>query len=94
MMNSVSDIYGIQDEMPRIVGLAYASKLYRNNKNLSDTENFSIKEMRLYLEQYESKYSEGHFWEAINHFCYKFHCKYIYKNNMVFQYHLKSYYKK
>ena len=36
MMNSVSDISCVSGQMPRIVGLAYASKLYRNNKNLSD----------------------------------------------------------
>ena len=42
MMNSVSDISCVSGQMPRIVGLAYASKLYRNNKNLSDMENFSI----------------------------------------------------
>ena len=56
MMNSVSDISCVSGQMPRIVGLAYASKLYRNNKNLSDMENFQLMEMRLYWNNWRRQY--------------------------------------
>ena len=67
MMNSVSDISCVSGQMPRIVGLAYASKLYRNNKNLSDMENFSINGNEVVFGTIgDASTSEGHFWEAIN----------------------------
>jgi len=67
MMNSASDISCVSGQMPRIVGLAYASKLYRNNKNLSDMENFSINGNEVVFGTIgDASTSEGHFWEAIN----------------------------
>ena len=46
--------------------LAYASKLYRNNKNLSDMENFSINGNEVVFGTIgDASTSEGHFWEAI-----------------------------
>ena len=62
MMNSVSDISCVSGQMPRIVGLAYASKLYRNNKNLSDMENFSINGNEVVFGTIgDASTSEGHF---------------------------------
>ena len=67
MKNSASDISCVSGQMPRIVGLAYASKLYRNNKNLSDMENFSINGNEVVFGTIgDASTSEGHFWEAIN----------------------------
>ena len=90
MMNSVSDISCVSGQMPRIVGLAYASKLYRNNKNLSDMENFSINGNEVVFGTIgDASTSEGHFWEAINAVSCKFHllCQYG-MMDMVFLFHL------
>ncbi len=40
--NSSSDISPTAGQMPRLLGLAYASKLYRENPELSDYKDFSI----------------------------------------------------
>ena len=40
MKNSSADISCTAGQMPRLVGLAYASKLYRNNKGLNDFHDF------------------------------------------------------
>ncbi|WCT11001.1 alpha-ketoacid dehydrogenase subunit alpha/beta [Mucilaginibacter jinjuensis] len=41
-MNCSSDISTTGGHMPRLLGLAYASKLYRNNPELSDLTKFSV----------------------------------------------------
>ncbi|UEG54687.1 transketolase [Mucilaginibacter daejeonensis] len=41
-MNSSSDISTTGGHMPRLLGLAYASKLYRQNKELEELKQFSI----------------------------------------------------
>ncbi len=67
MKNSSSDVSCVSGQMPRIVGLAYASKLYRKNKNLSDMQNFSINGNEVIFGTIgDASTSEGHFWEAIN----------------------------
>ena len=67
MKNSSSDVSCVSGQMPRIVGLAYASKLYRKNKNLSDMHNFSINGNEVIFGTIgDASTSEGHFWEAIN----------------------------
>tara|TARA_B100001564_G_scaffold108259_1_gene89779 strand:- start:719 stop:3133 length:2415 start_codon:yes stop_codon:yes gene_type:complete len=67
MMNSSSDVSCVSGQMPRIVGLAYASKLFRNNKELSNMENFSINGNEVIFGTIgDASTSEGHFWEAIN----------------------------
>ena len=67
MMNSSSDVSCVSGQMPRIVGLAYASKLFRNNKELSDMQNFSINGNEVIFGTIgDASTSEGHFWEAIN----------------------------
>ena len=42
MKNSSADISPTAGQMPRLVGLAYASKLYRQNKDLHQFSDFSI----------------------------------------------------
>ena len=67
MKNSVSDISCVSGQMPRIVGLGYASKLYRENKNLSNMPNFSINGNEVIFGTIgDASTSEGHFWESIN----------------------------
>jgi pyruvate/2-oxoglutarate/acetoin dehydrogenase E1 component len=53
--------------MPRLIGLAYASKLYRNNSSLSNEQNFSINGNEVAFGTIgDAGTSEGHFWEAMN----------------------------
>lgn len=65
--NSSSDISPTAGQMPRLLGLAYASKLYRNNKKLSDYNDFSIKGNEVAFGTIgNASTSEGHFWETMN----------------------------
>ena len=41
--NSSADISPTAGQMPRLLGLAYASKLFRQNKELHQYDNFSVK---------------------------------------------------
>jgi len=65
--NSTSDISCVAGQMPRLIGLAYASKLYRNNSGLSNEQNFSINGNEVAFGTIgDAGTSEGHFWEAMN----------------------------
>ena len=65
--NSTSDISCVAGQMPRLIGLAYASKLYRNNSSLSNEQNFSINGNEVAFGTIgDAGTSEGHFWEAMN----------------------------
>ncbi|MFT5570368.1 MAG: 2-oxoisovalerate dehydrogenase E1 component, partial [Cyclobacteriaceae bacterium] len=65
--NSSSDISPTAGQMPRLVGLAYASKLYRNNPELSDLQDFSVNGNEVAFGTIgNASTSEGHFYEAIN----------------------------
>ena len=65
--NSTSDISCVAGQMPRLIGLAYASKLYRNNSSLSNNQNFSINGNEVAFGTIgDAGTSEGHFWEAMN----------------------------
>jgi 2-oxoisovalerate dehydrogenase E1 component len=65
--NSSSDISPTAGQMSRLVGLAWASKLYRNNPELSDLNNFSNKGNEIAFGTIgNASTSEGLFWEAIN----------------------------
>ncbi|MFA8433712.1 MAG: thiamine pyrophosphate-dependent enzyme [Marinifilaceae bacterium] len=65
--NSSPDISPTAGQMPRLVGLAYASKLFRENKELADYTDFSISGNEVAFGTIgDSSTSEGHFWEAIN----------------------------
>ncbi|MEO9476372.1 MAG: thiamine pyrophosphate-dependent enzyme [Cyclobacteriaceae bacterium] len=67
MKNSSSDVSCTAAQMPRLVGLAYASKLYRNNPELKDFKNFSINGNEVAFGTIgNASTSEGHFFESIN----------------------------
>ena len=65
--NSASDISCTAGQMPRLVGLAQASKIYRDNKKLSDWKSFSKNGNEIAWGTIgNASTSEGHFFEAIN----------------------------
>ena len=65
--NSSADISPTAGQMPRLLGLAYASKLYRENKKLNNYKNFSIKGNEIAFGTIgNASTSEGHFWETMN----------------------------
>lgn len=65
--NSSADISPTGGQMPRLVGLAYASKLFRNNKDLHSLTNFSRKGNEVAFGTIgNASTSEGLFWESIN----------------------------
>ncbi len=67
MKNSSSDISPTGGQMPRLLGLAYASKLYRNNTDLHALTQFSITGNEVAFGTIgNASTSEGHFFEAIN----------------------------
>ncbi len=67
MKNSSSDIATTGGQMARLVGLAYASKLYRQNPNLSYLKNFSVDGNEVAFGTIgNASTSEGVFFEAIN----------------------------
>ncbi len=67
MKNSSADISPTAGQMPRLVGLAYASKLYRENQALHGMTDFSIKGNEVAFGTIgNASTSEGHFFESIN----------------------------
>ncbi|WP_421871897.1 alpha-ketoacid dehydrogenase subunit alpha/beta [Marinoscillum sp.] len=67
MKNSSSDISCTAGQMPRLVGLGWASKLYRENPALHDFKDFSINGNEVAFGTIgNASTSEGHFWEAMN----------------------------
>lgn len=65
--NSSADISPTAGQMPRLLGLAYASKLYRQNQQLSDLKDFSINGNEVAFGTIgNASTSEGHFWEVMN----------------------------
>jgi len=67
MKNSSADISPTAGQMPRLVGLAYASKLYRENKELHGLTDFSINGNEVAFGTIgNASTSEGHFYESIN----------------------------
>lgn len=65
--NSSSDISPTAGQMPRLVGLAYASKLFRNNPELSTYSELSNAGNEIAFGTIgNASTSEGHFFEAIN----------------------------
>ncbi len=65
--NSTSDISPTAAQMPRLIGLAYASKLYRNNPQLKDYHDFSIDGNEVAFGTIgNAACAEGHFFEAMN----------------------------
>jgi pyruvate/2-oxoglutarate/acetoin dehydrogenase E1 component/TPP-dependent pyruvate/acetoin dehydrogenase alpha subunit len=67
MKNCSSDIAPTGGQMARLVGLAYASKLYRQNPELEYLKNFSVKGNEVAFGTIgNASTSEGVFFEAIN----------------------------
>ncbi len=67
MKNSSADISPTSGQMPRLVGLAYASKLYRENPGLKQYTDFSINGNEVAFGTIgNASTSEGPFFEAIN----------------------------
>jgi 2-oxoisovalerate dehydrogenase E1 component len=67
LKNSSSDISPTAGQMPRLVGLAYASKLFRNNPELAAYTELSTAGNEIAFGTIgNASTSEGHFFEAIN----------------------------
>jgi 2-oxoisovalerate dehydrogenase E1 component len=65
--NSSSDISPTAGQMPRLLGLAYASKLFRQNKDLHQFTTLSSKGNEVAFGSIgDASTSEGHFWETMN----------------------------
>ena len=65
--NSSSDISPTAGQMPRLLGLAQASKIYRHVKNADVNEQFSRNGNEIAFGTIgDASTSEGHFWETIN----------------------------
>ena len=65
--NSSSDISPTAGQMPRLLGLAQASKIFRNVKGIEDKTNFSINGNEVAWGTIgNASTSEGLFWETIN----------------------------
>ena len=68
MPNSTADVSNVAGWMPRLVGLAYASKLYRQNPQLKDAQDgFSVDGNEVAFGTIgDAATSEGPFWETVN----------------------------
>jgi pyruvate/2-oxoglutarate/acetoin dehydrogenase E1 component/TPP-dependent pyruvate/acetoin dehydrogenase alpha subunit len=67
MKNTSSDISPTGAQMSRLVGLAYASKLYRNDPGLKDNGGFSVNGNEVAFGTIgNASCAEGIFWEAVN----------------------------
>lgn len=65
--NVSADISPTAGQMPRLLGLAYASKIYRNNPELHEMNTFSIQGNEIAFGTIgNASTSEGGFWEVIN----------------------------
>ena len=65
--NSSADISPTAGQMPRLLGLALASKMFRNIKSLKNSSNFSINGNEIAWGTIgNASTSEGLFWETIN----------------------------
>lgn len=66
-VNSSADVSPTASQMPRLLGLALASKFYRNNPELKDHKNFSLSGNEVAFGTIgDASTSEGMFWEALN----------------------------
>lgn len=67
LKNSTTDVSPTAAQMPRLLGLAYASKLYRENEKLHSLSNFSINGNEIAFGTIgNASTSEGMFFETIN----------------------------
>lgn len=67
MKNTTADLSPTAAQMPRIIGLGYASKLYRENPDLKEHEKFSINGDEVIFGTIgDASTAEGHFFETFN----------------------------
>ncbi|CAN5305531.1 alpha-ketoacid dehydrogenase subunit alpha/beta [soil metagenome] len=67
MKNSAADLSPTAGQMPKLLGLAQASKVYRDNELLHDRTDFSIDGNEVAWGTIgDASTSEGHFWETMN----------------------------
>ncbi len=67
LANSSADVSPTASQMPRLVGLAYASKLFRNRENLKEYTRFSINGNEVAFGTIgNASCAEGLFWESVN----------------------------
>ena len=65
--NNIADLAPTAGQMPRSIGLAFASKLFRSNPDLKQFRNLSDNGNEVCFTTIgDASTSEGHFWEAIN----------------------------
>ncbi|MCD6202409.1 MAG: hypothetical protein J7K46_11445 [Bacteroidales bacterium] len=65
--NSSADISPTAGQMSRLLGLAYASKLFRHNKELHQFDTLSVQGNEVAFGSIgDASTSEGHFWETVN----------------------------
>lgn len=68
--NSSADVSPTASQMPRLLGLAQASKIFRNNKNLHDRTDLTSKGNEVAFGTIgDASTSEGMFWETFNAAC-------------------------
>ena len=68
--NNAADLSPTAGQIPRLFGLAYASKIYRNCPELEDKIQFSHHGNEIAFGTIgDASTSEGHFWEALNAAC-------------------------
>jgi len=67
MKNTAADLSPTAGQMPRLLGLAQASKVYRDNDKLKDWTDFSNNGNEVAWGTIgDASTSEGHFWETLN----------------------------
>ncbi|HSQ26466.1 MAG TPA: thiamine pyrophosphate-dependent enzyme [Anaerolineales bacterium] len=67
MVNSSADVSPTASQMPRLVGLAYASRLYRSREDLKDFSKFSKNGNEVAFGTIgNASCAEGIFWESVN----------------------------
>ncbi len=68
MKNNAGDISPTAGQIPRLAGLGYASKLFRNHPELSSYTQLSDNGNEVVFGTIgDASTSEGHFWETLNH---------------------------
>ncbi|MDR1877434.1 MAG: transketolase [Flavobacteriaceae bacterium] len=68
--NNAADISPTAGQVPRLLGLSYASKLYRTSPGLQDKVQFSDKGKEVGFGTIgDASTTEGHFWETLNAAC-------------------------
>ncbi|MDR2123344.1 MAG: transketolase [Flavobacteriaceae bacterium] len=68
--NNAADLSPTAAQMPRLLGLAYASKIYKTEKALKDKTQFSHQGKEIAFGTIgDASTAEGHFWETLNAAC-------------------------